>query len=355
MDHLTKRFLLRVASLFLFLILCGCSHGQIAQEQTAPWKFAVIADTQGNKNTESHKPFINEKILTLIADDIARKHPDFVLVAGDLVSGWLYNGGNDYPTQFAVWKEVMKPVYDAGIRVYPIRGNHEDGPERFVLSPLPADLEPPEGSQESLRSAFREAFDQEYIPQNGPEGEEGLTYSFSYKNTFIIGLDEYTLHQHKVNQSWIEEQIAQKTEAHLFVFGHEPAFTVNQKDNLSFYAEDRDMFWSAVGNGGGRVYFCGHDHMYNRAFNTDRSGNAIRQITVGTGGGRPHEWSGEHLDETDIIGEYHMEDLYGYVIVIVDGSKATIQWKAVTEGETGRDWKVFDIFSYDLSEKSLLP
>jgi len=352
MNQIRKQFLLRAALLFSLLILSACSHGQIAQEQTGLWKFAVISDTQGDRKIESDKPYINEKILTMIAADIVHEQPEFVLVAGDLVSGWLHNGGTDYPEQFSVWKEVMEPVYEAGIRVYPIRGNHEDGPERFaLLSPLRADLEPSEGSQERLREAFRQAFDQEYIPQNGPAGEEGLTYSFSYKNALVIGLDEYTLHQHKVNQAWFDEQIASKTEAHLFVYGHEPAFGVYHRDNLSFYSEDRDLFWDSIGRGGGRVYFCGHDHMYNRAAVADSSGNVIRQVIAGTGGGSPRTWSGEYPDETDVTCEYHLENLYGYVLVIIDGSRATIQYRAITEGETDSAWKVYDNYSYDLSEK----
>ena len=350
MAFLKKYFNLSIVLLVLSLLLCGCASGQKTQEQTLPWKFAVVADTQGNRKIESDRPYINEEVLTMIAADIVQERPEFVLVAGDLVSGWLHNGGTDYPVQFAVWKEIMGPVYDAGIKVYPVRGNHENGPERFALSPLRADLEPPEGSQEALKSAFKEAFGQD-LPQNGPEGEEGFTYSFTYKNALIIGLDEYILHQHKINQAWFDEQLASKTEAHLFVYGHEPAYGVYHKDNLSFYSEDRDLFWDSIGGGGGCVYFCGHDHMYNRAAVADSSGNIIRQIIVGPGGGAPRTWSGEYPDEEGVTCEYHVENLYGYVLVIVDGSKATIQYRAITEGETEGAWKVLDTYSYYLSEK----
>ena len=68
-----------------------------------------------------------------------------------------------------------------------------------------------------------------------------------------------------MNQAWFDARIASKTEAHLFVYGHEPAFGVNHNDNLALYPRERDLFWNALGKGGGRVYFCGHDHLYNRA------------------------------------------------------------------------------------------
>jgi len=355
MSWLKKCYSFRIALFFLLLVSCGCASGPKALEQILPWKFAVLSDTQGDRKDESQKPYINEKVLTMIANDIALEQPDFVLVAGDLVSGWLHNGGADYSTQFAAWKEVMKPVYGAGIKVYPVRGNHEDGPERFALSPLPANLEPPAGAQTALKEAFRQAFDQTYIPQNGPTGEEGFTYSFSHKNALIIGIDEFTVHQHKVNQAWFDARIALKTEAHLFVYGHEPAFGVYHKDNLSFYAEERDQFWNAIGKGGGRVYFCGHDHMYNRAAIADKAGNAIRQIVAGTGGGSLKTWSGQYVEAMSVKGEYHNDSLHGYVLVTVDGSRATIQWKAITGGQAGNTWQVLDTYSYDLSETTSPP
>ena len=202
---------LRITPLILLLFFCGCASNIRTQEQPPAWKFAVVADTQGNRKSDAEKPYINEEILTIIAADIVGEKPAFVLVAGDLVTGWLNKGGADYAAQFAAWKEVMRPVYEAGIRIYPIRGNHEDGPERLALPPLPAKLEPPEGSQAAIKAAFRQAFDQDYIPQNGPAGEEGLTYGFSYKNARILGLDEYVRHQHKVNQAWLAAQVASIT------------------------------------------------------------------------------------------------------------------------------------------------
>ncbi len=351
MSWLPERSRIRLLSLLLFLVLvfCGYAHG-LAEEPIPPWKFAVISDTQGSRKTDSQKPYINEKVLEVIALDIVQEKPDFVLVAGDLVSGWLHSGGVDYPAQFTAWKMVMKPVYEAGIRVYPVRGNHEDGPERFALPPLPAHLEPPAGTQAALKDAFRKAFNQPYIPQNGPPGEEGLTYSFSHKNALVIGIDDFAVHQHKVNQIWFANRIASKTEAHLFVFGHEAAFGVGHKDNLSFFPQDRDRFWDAIGKGDGKVYFCGHDHMYNRSAIADSTGNMIRQIVSGTGGGSLRTWSGQYPDGPRVKGEYDKSGLHGYVLVTVDGSTATMRWKAIPDDGKGNVWQIPDSFSYRLSE-----
>ena len=347
-----RRSSFRIVLFLLLLVSCTHTSGSHVQEQIPLWKFAVLSDTQGTRMAESQKPYINERVLTMIACDLVREQPDFVLVAGDLVNGWLHNGGADYPTQFEAWKKIMQPVYEAGIRVYPIRGNHEDGPERFALPPLPACLEPPAGTQKALKEAFQQAFNQDYISRNGPLGEEGLTYSFRHKNALIIGIDVFTIHQHKVNQAWLDEQISSKTEEHLFVYGHEPAFGVDHIDNLAFFPQERDQFWNSIGKAGGRVYFCGHDHMYNRAAISDKDGNAVQQVVSGTGGGTPGTWSGKYAEAMRVKGEYNKSGLYGYVLVTVEGPRATLKWKAITEGQTGNTWQVLDIFSYTLSEST---
>jgi hypothetical protein len=88
-----------------------------------------------------------------------------------------------------------------------------------------------------------------------------------------------------------------KRKDHLFVFGHEPAFGTDYPDNLSFYKTKRDMFWNSIGKGGGRVYFCGHEHFYNRSLIKDSHGNRIWQIINGTGGGKLQRWSGNYMEK----------------------------------------------------------
>lgn len=214
-----------------------------------PWQFAVISDTQNNSREDSNSVCINEEILPLIAEDIADFHPDFVLVSGDLVNGWLRNGRTDYSTQYKIWNRAMKPVYQKGIKIYAVRGNHDSGPERLALRPLPKHLEPGRKSLLKLKKNFKIANSRKYTPQNGPKKEKGLTYSFIHKNARIIGLDQYTNGQHKVNQAWLARQLYRKTKIHLFVFGHEPAFGTDYPDNLSFYRKKRNLFWNSIGTG----------------------------------------------------------------------------------------------------------
>ncbi len=337
--------------LSLFLILSGMSRpvaGASLETSPASWKYAVISDTQDNNKEKPDKTCINDRVVQAISEDIVREKPDFVIVTGDLVNGWFRNGGTDYATQYANWRKAMAPVYQGEIRVYPIRGNHDSGPERLALPPLPAHLEPPADTIEVLKKAFQTAFIEPYIPKNGPAGEEGLTYSFVHKNAFLVGLDQYTVGQHKVNQAWLDRTLAENRSSHIFVFGHEPAFETGHPDNLAFFPQERDLFWNSLGKAGARIYFCGHDHFYNRALIPDQSGRPIRQIIAGTGGGPLKPWLGVYKDSDRVKGEYHNGGHHGYLLVTVDGPQVTLAWKALVNQGAMNTWQTLDTFTYSI-------
>jgi hypothetical protein len=335
--------------LALYLVNASCTGVSTPPRNSAQvWKFAVLTDTQGaNRAPEGHS-CINDDVVQAIAKDLVREHPDFVLVSGDLVNGWFKNGGTPYPVQYQNWKKTMEPVYQSGIRVYPIRGNHDSGPERIALPPLPAHLEPPPGALAQLKNAFQETFNETYIPQNGPMGEKGLTYSFSHKNAFFVGLDQYNGGQHKINQEWLDCQLAGNTLSHIFIYGHEPAFEIKHKDNLSCFPVLRDNFWNSIGRAGTGIYFCGHEHFYDRALIRDSAGHPLRQIISGSGGGRLRNWSGKYKEANRVTAEYHNEDFYGYILVTVEGPNVTVRWKALTHPEDMNSWQVLDTFSYSV-------
>jgi 3',5'-cyclic AMP phosphodiesterase CpdA len=339
-----------LAALF-FAAACSGVPGPVAAgarpEAPGPWCFAVISDTQGDNKDVAGKSGLNDAVIKPLAEAIAREKIDFLLVSGDLAGGWFRNGGTGYDTQYANWRAAMRPVYQARIRVYPIRGNHDDGPERLVLPPLPANLEPPPGSQARMKQAFLAAFPEPYIPGDGPAGEERLTYSVVHKNALVVGLDQYANGQHKVSQDWLDRALRGASGRHVFVYGHEPAFETNHKDNLACFPEERDRFWDSLGTAGAKAYFCGHDHFYNRALVRDRAGREIRQIIAGTGGGPLKAWAGAYADKR-VTGEFHDEKHRGYLLVTVDGPRATIEWKALFEEGGTTVWKTLDVFRYSL-------
>ena len=311
----------------------------------------MLCDTRGDSNPlNGDKSGVNEAVVNAAAKDIVKQGADLVIVPGDMVSG-SYATRTPYATQFATWRKAMSPVYEAGIKVYPVRGNHEVGPfmnyDKYPWPPTEKN-NPVINAMPALKTAFLEAFNDPWIPTNGPEGEKGLTYSFATHNALFVGLDEY-VNPIKVNQAWLEGVLKANKLPHVFVYGHDPAFRVVHTDSLASYPQARDTFWDSLGRAGARVYFCGHDHFYNRAHVHDQAGNIIYQVLPGSGGAPFSKWQPrQYAEGAKVVNDFHDEVHYGYVLVTIDETKVRIEWKArVNEGEPD-EWKTLDTFAYAL-------
>ena len=222
----------------------------------------------------------------------------------------------------------MQPLYDAGIGVYPVRGNH-DGTDKTVWDAI-----------------FSGAY---ALPGNGPSGEKNVTYSFTYGNILVIALDEYTTNG-RVNQAWLNAQLAANTRPHVFVFGHLPAFSVYHTDTLASHAAGRDTFWNSLAAAGVRTYLTGHDHFYNHARLDDGDGNPaddVHQLVVGSGGAPLYyTWDGTYLSDKSswTPRRVYNESNYGYALAEVDGPRVTITWKHRVSA--GVYEATEDVFSY---------
>ena len=284
-----------ISFLFAVISLAGCAEPR--------WKFIVAGDSRGGDNG------VNTTILGELADEIVKRQVDFVLLSGDLVKGYVDQTALE--SQLNTWRNTMQPVYDAGIGVYVVRGNHDVGDPVGV-------------------TAWNKVFKGEFsLPDNGPAGEKNLTYSVTHKNALIISLDQY-IRLRRVNQAWLAAQFAANTKPHIFVFGHEPAFKASHEDCLDDYPAERDVFWGSIEKAGGRTYFCGHDHFYNHARvdnDGDRS-NDIHQYIVGTAGAPLYDWSGNYDGDNSnytVENIYHAKE-YGYCLVEIDGLDVTLSW-----------------------------
>lgn len=316
---------LRVVFISVFLVvvsLTGCAGPS--------WRFIVSGDSRGNDNG------VNRVILGELAAEVVKRKVDFVLLAGDLVNGYVDQAALE--SQLKTWRDTMQPVYDAGIGVYVVRGNHDVGDPPGITA---------------WNNVFKDEFS---LPGNGPAGEKNLTYSVKHKNAFIVGVDEY-VQLRRVNQSWLDSQFAANTSQHVFVFGHEPAFGARHKDCLDDYVAERDVFWASIEEAGGRTYFCGHDHFYNHA-QVDDDGdpnNDIHQYIVGTAGAPlVMNWLGDYDGENSgytVENIYHSKE-YGYCLVEVDGLDVTVTWMervgapSPSEGRGAGKYKGREVWSY---------
>jgi hypothetical protein len=280
-----------------------------------PWRFVITGDSRGSTTP------INAPILAEIAGEIVRRQPAVVLFTGDLVRG--RSQPEPIPDQYDQWLQVMRPVYDAGIRVLACRGNHDTYWPTFFQS---------------------DQYPLQKLPDNGPPGETFMTYSATHENAIFIAMDHFggTLTQpiHRVNLPWLESTLAANQRPHIFVFGHEPAFKVYHPDCLDDNRKDRDLFWQTLTRYGARVNLCAHDHFYNRARIDDGDGdpvNDLTQIIVGTAGAplyQPPKYDGDNGIYKPIKQFHAME--FGYIVVDVNDLDVQMTWMQRDDAALGK-------------------
>ncbi len=307
MKKTNLRLLIGIMLPAMLILTTGCQTSEMADAERGEWHFIVVGDSRGNDVG------VNTKILSEVVAEIVLNNPDFVLFPGDLI-----NGNRDnviHRAQLTKWREIMQPVYDAKIEVYAVRGNHDRGSREI---PLGLDV-------------WNEIFSGPYaLPDNGPAGEKNLTYSVRHNNALIIALDQYIVKGRKNNQAWIDEQFANSSLPHVFVMGHEPAFSANHKDCLDDNLQQRNEFLDSITKEGGRMYFCGHDHFFDH-ISADHDGdpsNDIQQFIVGTGGAPLYPHNGEYAGDNE---PYTLTPVAsaiknGYVVITVDGAEVTTTW-----------------------------
>jgi hypothetical protein len=155
---------------------------------------------------------------------------------------------------------------------YPVVGNHE----------LPGSgNEPYTGTNMIWLRGY------EYGAVNpGPTGCPTTTYSFDHQSAHFVVLNEYcdatgdTVTDGDVPDhlyDWLVTDLSATQKAHVFVFGHEPAYPQPDADNgrerhmtdsLNQYPAHRDRFWQLLGDREVVAYVCGHTHNYS-AVNVD--------------------------------------------------------------------------------------
>jgi hypothetical protein len=258
------------------------------------------------------------------------------MFSGDLVTGYSVQDPAIFEAQLRLWVEIMKPVYDADIPVYACRGNHELG-DVWSNYPYPG-TSPDPNDNNMLRwlNVFgNDSHPQQKLPENGPANEKFMTHSVTHKNAFIAILDNYagTRHDfhHKINQEWLDDQLASNIKPHIFIAGHEQAFRALHSDCLDYFPDRRDAFWAAIKNAGGRTYFCGHDHFYDHARVDDGDGNPnndIHQFIIGTAGALPYTWSPpyEGNNSSYFVEQWNHAERYGYVLAEINGLNVTLNW-----------------------------
>ena len=339
--------------LLVILPLALLSFSGLAE--AGPWSFAVVGDQRDADGTVG----VNAPVIQAMAKDIALNRGVFlVLCGGDQIHGDSDHAPASLPTMYQNWLTAMAPILAIS---YPVRGNHETYGE--ISTPY--------------YPYYWDFWIAQFLslPQNGPDEEKGMTYSFTKANAFFVGMDQFMPdYEYRVNQNWLDEQLAANILPHVFVYGHLPAVAVTHGlSSLAYYPLNRDAFWESIGSGGGQVYLCGHSHLYNRATVTitDVNGKTtppITQLVVGGGGGPLEAWDGDYYPYQPHGGQpippapeavtttldNHLEWQYGYAVVTINGNQVSITYYAgLPANAVPTSWVAYETFSYAITAKTL--
>jgi len=341
--QLTRRHFIRF-SLVALILLPVFSLGAAGSDSS--WSFAVIPDTQWA--TDMNAPFHGTAIhiVDAINAELVRQKVDFAIQVGDLVE-------TSSAVAFQTRAAHNKALAAAGIRFYPLRGNHDAKNEEAVAQwkqafpGLPGTLDGG-GSSPDL------------------PGAAGLTYSFTHKGGKFICLDTFSLlddgskggKAYTVGDylPWIETELKQDDHRFTFVFAHKNLLGQNHKDNLfgndatnqDSQPEMQNAFFACLQRHGVRYYLSGHDHMYNRSRIKSPDGKSeIEQIICGSAAHKFYQPTEPFLKrETPIVQELNR---IGFFIVRVDGENIRFEYYSTepfgAEPVTPT-WELRDSFDY---------
>lgn len=233
--------------IYLLLLLLSISAVQGQNKNT--FSFALAADM---RNFSGNNPIYFRGVCESIK---TKKDIAFLISPGDI----------DPPD--SVYYTIQKYL-DASMIWYPVVGNHE--------AETPSDMK-------WLRNHNKGGRLLPNIINPGPPSCDETNYSFDYKNTHFVILNQYSKENcddcsngdmpdflHK----WLEDDLKMTKLKNILVIGHEPAYPFPDMENqryrhtddcLNQYPENRDRFVKLLQDYKVKAYIFGHTHNYSVA------------------------------------------------------------------------------------------
>jgi 3',5'-cyclic AMP phosphodiesterase CpdA len=323
----------------LLLALCIAPAAASAREPTTRFKFAVMCDTQWKSTDAANNPnTVAVGIIDQLNRQFIQQGVDFVIQVGDLTDNGSIAG---LDTRAA----AAKPLYDAGIGFFPLRGNHE-GSKAAALEFLKVFPQTQGGGIPKAARSF-----------SSPSAAlQGLTYAFDYGNARFVLLDQFTRADGTGSSAntamldqvpWIAQTLAGKPQGgHAFVFSHKGLITENHTDTLfganpAQNPDAQNAFMAALAQNGVRYLFGGHDHIHNRALVVSPDGkSSVQDVTTASNSYKfyvplatPNDVTYDApTRETELAQELFT---IGYYLVTVDGPQVTVEYWASPNGCNG--------------------
>jgi predicted phosphodiesterase len=226
------------------------------------WSFAVLSDL--------HLPNPRAATVERTIEALIAMHVRLVIVTGDHTNGSdkVDHRRGRVKAWWAAVTDALEPLHDAGIAVLPIAGNHDtylswqrEGYEQAFgdierwAAPLKLNLGTGRGT---ARAPYSYSLDVDGV-------------HFALANIVDQAIDRDVA-------GWLTDDLAAAANARLrFVFGHVPLFSVIRRPAQQFV----DRFGPILEHGHADFYVAGHEHVtWDETFSL-RSGDPLRQVTVG--------------------------------------------------------------------------
>ena len=311
-----------------------------ALASSGSWKFGVMADTQWRTglNAGGEPGSCAVSVINALNQQFIHHDVKFAIQVGDLADVESVNGVRTMPTR----AEAARPLYDAGIGFFPLRGNHEGS--AIAAGELPLLFPQTKGAGPNVHAAGN--FQSPILPATAtdPAGARlnGLSYAFDYDNVRCVLLDQFTradgssfngsTNNNTVDQlPWINSVLESRpADSHAFVFSHKNLIGQNHKDvlfgsGLTSNASARDEFIASLSANGVRFQLGGHDHMHHRSIVKTASGNAsVGQVICSSNSYKFYiPKAGDDGRELPL-----QQELFsiGYYIFTVDGPRVTVDF-----------------------------
>jgi predicted phosphodiesterase len=258
---------------FALVLALTLFMGGAAPASAASWKFAVLCDDRSSYAADNLpayydaaygiSPYFQNVALALSREEDL----DFVLFPGDLFRGKKPTmTGAQMAAVLDEWNSLMQPVYDAGIPVYAIRGNHD----AYEVS----DPAGPNGNAVTIWRNHLSLSGNTINPITRDTGDQsGLSYAFMHKGSLFVGLDEY-VGGLSYDRAFLNSQLIKRAR-HQFVFAHQPLWDYKADELGPAGLADE------LNSGNVDLYFSGHVHSYQRI---RENGYRFQEIIIGTGG-----------------------------------------------------------------------
>ena len=160
----------------VLLMIAVVSGAVISIAFAESWKFAVTDDSRAVA-ADNNSLGVAANTLGILVNDIKNQSVDFVIFPGDMVTGET-NNTSRLNKMMDSWNAIVKPLYDDGIPIYTVRGNHEYNPlAKGAKNPV-------DPSNGPYLSHFP-------LPIIATSIDGGFTYAFTHKNARFFGFDQY--------------------------------------------------------------------------------------------------------------------------------------------------------------------